>query len=233
MTRATTTLKDFIEDFCADKGISKKQLAEYAGITRATLYNMMKNDNSTTLINLAKLAQVMNVHPQYLVQLEWSKYHLSGMLPTPIEALVEPKTSFSTLEDSSHFISETIPDGSLMKIGEVFTKTWRLQNTGNTDWLDRWLVCQDPEVSAYDQPHLKKFSDNRCVTLTPEAKRVPILPTKIGEIVDVSVQFTAPTVPVNIVSYWKMTTADGEICFPESIGVSVNIRTVSCGSAHH
>jgi hypothetical protein len=39
-------------------------------------------------------------------------------------------------DDSSQFISDvTIPDNTVMKPGQTFTKTWRLQNSGSCDWI--------------------------------------------------------------------------------------------------
>ena len=36
--------------------------------------------------------------------------------------------------NSSKFVSETIPDGSVYQAGDTFTKSWTLRNAGDCDW---------------------------------------------------------------------------------------------------
>ncbi len=36
------------------------------------------------------------------------------------------------------FVSETIPDGTITNAGAVFTKTWRIKNTGTCPWNNTW-----------------------------------------------------------------------------------------------
>ncbi len=226
------TLKHYINKFCDDNDITIVELAERANISRSSIYNMTSDTKSTSLLNLAKIAHVMQVHPQYLVQLEWKKYEIAQILPDPLNPLVEPNTWFSSLQDNSHFVTETIADDSMMKVDEVFTKTWRIQNTGNVDWIDRWLVCQNHNTEIDKIADIKKFPNKQAFLLTPTVNKIPIPTTKVGEVVDLSVEFTAPSVPAIALSYWKMTTADGTICFPNSLGLWVRIHTVSGGSAY-
>lgn len=225
------TLKDYIQNYCTQRGISLSKLAKCANLPRSSLYNMMDQKNSTTLINLTKLAVAMQVHPQYLVKLEWQKYLLDGSIAQAVDPLPEPKLLFNNLADSSHFVSETIADGSLLATGETFVKTWRLQNTGNTAWVDRWLVCQNHDESIHQQASLQAFVNDRCFFITPKVDRVAVPNTQIGEIVDLSVELTAPNVPCRAFSYWKMTDDAGNLCFPDSIGVYAYVQVISAGGA--
>ena len=61
---------------------------------------------------------------------------------TPPSLTLEPsatsshptETQQSDCGDAAKFVSETIPDESLFSPGDVFTKTWRLQNAGTCIW---------------------------------------------------------------------------------------------------
>ncbi len=163
----------------------------------------------------------MQVHPQFLVQLEWEKQQLMGHLAQAIIPLDETPLEFAQREkDSSSFVSETIPDGSFVVTNEIFIKTWRLQNTGRTVWKNRFLVCQN-----YDE-------NNKQNQLIPHCHKIPIPTTHIGEVVDLSVTFTAPIIPAKVISYWKMTDKDGELCFPNSMGIYVEVQVISAKRAN-
>jgi hypothetical protein len=85
----------------------------------------------------------------------------------------------------------TIPDDTVMKPGELFTKTWRMQNTGTCDWAgDVVLVfLQGTQMAA--------------------SAEIPVLPTKAGVTVDISVKMTAPTEVGMHFGIWQLQDADG------------------------
>ncbi|WP_227430060.1 NBR1-Ig-like domain-containing protein [Psychrobacter sp. I-STPA6b] len=226
------SLEHFITEFCKKHQITKEQLAKTANISRSTLYRMMEKDKSPTLINLTKVAIAMQVHPQYLIKIEWEKYQLSGYDATPINPLTEPMRWFQQqAEDSSHFISETVPDGSLVCVNERFCKTWRIQNTGNTQWSGRKLQCQQNNDFLQQQASLQPFTKEYNFHITPLTNIIDIPDTKPGETVDLSVAFIAPSIPTTVFSYWKMVDETGQLCFPNSIGVYLQVQVVSAGSA--
>ncbi len=78
----------------------------------------------------------------------------------------------------------TIPDDTVMQPGQVFTKTWKLQNTGGVDWLDYSLqhVSGDEMQGA------------------PDA----VAPVKTNGLCDVSVVFTAPETDGTYQSWWAL-----------------------------
>ena len=58
--------------------------------------------------------------------------------PTLTLAPTDTKESLPTDEpkpcNDAFYVSETIPDGTEFTVGESFTKTWRLENTGTCTW---------------------------------------------------------------------------------------------------
>lgn len=219
----------YISQFCKKHKITKEKLAKEANISRSTLYRMLEEDSAPTLVNLTKLAIAMQVHPQYLVKLEWEKYKFSDYNAKPINSLVEPKRWFHEQQDNSHFISETVPDNSIVCVNERFSKTWRMQNTGDVTWKNRRLECQDAKNFLNNEPCLKPFSQLFNFHITPVNTSISIPTTKPGEIVDLTAEFIAPTVPASVFSYWRMVDKNGKFCFPDSIGVYLQVQVISAG----
>ncbi len=87
--------------------------------------------------------------------------------------------------DWAAFIKDvTIPDGTLLSPGEVFTKTWRLQNHGTCNWTP------DYDVVFYSGAQMSG------TTMQVPGYVAP------GQTVDVAVTFTAPSVPGHYIGYW-------------------------------
>src|SRR5512143_1407054 len=62
-------------------------------------------------------------------------------LPTPVPPTITPTSDPLTpsatpsCRESALFVEDvTYPDNTRLKAGEKFTKTWKLQNTGNCKW---------------------------------------------------------------------------------------------------
>lgn len=106
-----------------------------------------------------------------------------------------PTSTAVTYCDWVMFLKDvTIPDGTKMGPGEVFTKTWRLQNRGTCTWTsDYYLVFTggDPMGST-------------------TAVRLPgrVAP---GQTVDVSVTLTAPNSLGRQVGYWMLRNPSGSL----------------------
>jgi len=91
------------------------------------------------------------------------------------------------------FITDvTIPDDTVMKGGEKFTKTWRLKNIGSCAWNSEYSIV---------------FSNGDNLDGPTEQ----ILGTSVGisQTVDISVDLTAPSDPGNYVGYYKLRSNDG------------------------
>jgi uncharacterized protein YkwD len=80
--------------------------------------------------------------------------------------------------NKASFVADvTIPDNTVIKAGETFTKTWRISNTGTCIWASDYVLTH--------------YSENRMGA--PDA--VPLGLTYPGQTLDISVQLTAPTTP--------------------------------------
>jgi hypothetical protein len=95
---------------------------------------------------------------------------------------------------SASFVSETIPDGTIESPGAVFTKVWRIQNTGTCPWNKSWkLVYFSGDImggaTVYDFPQIA-------------------LP---GDTVDVPVVLTAPLTGGSYRGNWKIQSPWGQI----------------------
>lgn len=99
--------------------------------------------------------------------------------------------------DEAQFDADpTIPDGTVFKPGDAFKKTWRVRNTGNTEWKDYTLAFY-----AGDQ-------------MSAPAE-VPVPLTRLGELQQVSVSLIAPATPGAIKSTWMMQTAANQFFLQE------------------
>jgi hypothetical protein len=88
----------------------------------------------------------------------------------------------------------TIPDGTQLSAGEVFTKTWRLQNRGTCTWTPDYMLV---------------FSGGDPMGSTT-AVRLPgyVAP---GQTVDVSVTLTAPDSTGTYTGYWMLRNPSGAL----------------------
>ncbi|MBN1667578.1 MAG: hypothetical protein JW862_10835 [Anaerolineales bacterium] len=94
----------------------------------------------------------------------------------------------------AQFISDvTVPDGSLLTVGEDFTKTWRLKNIGTCTWsTDYELVLVDGE----------RFGAPYVVPLPEEVQP--------GETIDLSLELEAPQQTGEYQTDWQLRSPDGE-----------------------
>ncbi len=95
--------------------------------------------------------------------------------------------------DRVEFVADlTVPDGTIFRPGEKFTKSWRLINAGTSTW-----------TTAYS---LVYFSGEQMggAASTPLTTQVPA-----GQTVDLSVQLTAPSQEGKHTGYWMLRNAAG------------------------
>ena len=95
----------------------------------------------------------------------------------------------------SVFIGDiTIPDGTTEKPGTVFTKIWRMQNTGTCTWSGgfKFAFAYSSKMGGGD------------FTITQAKDFVPQGATK-----DFGIKLTAPSVPNTYTGCWKMQTNQG------------------------
>ena len=113
--------------------------------------------------------------------------------PVPATRTPLPTSTAVTYCDWVTFLKDVnIPDGTVMGPGEVFTKTWRLQNRGTCTWTSDYYLVFTGGTQMGD-------------TL---AVRLPgtVAP---GQTVDVSVPLTAPNSQGRQVGYWMLRNPNG------------------------
>ncbi len=115
---------------------------------------------------------------------------------------------------SAAFVSETIPDGTIVEPGGTFTKVWNIQNTGTCGWDAKWqLVFQGGDVmggaASYNFPQ----------------------PAQPGQTVEVPIVLTAPqqggtyTGKWMLKSPWGMTFGVGQSSVPLTVSIVVGSST--------
>ncbi|HLO34014.1 MAG TPA: NBR1-Ig-like domain-containing protein [Anaerolineales bacterium] len=114
---------------------------------------------------------------------------------TPVPPTRTPVPTAVSYCDWAMFIRDvTIPDGTILSPGEVFTKTWRLQNRGTCQWTPDYMLVYtggDPMGST-------------------TAVRLPgyVGP---GQTVDVSVTLTGPASAGSYTGYWMLRNPSGAL----------------------
>jgi hypothetical protein len=104
-----------------------------------------------------------------------------------------PLTSAQEGPDMGFVEDVTIPDDTVIDAGSAFTKTWKLENTGDVNWTDKYgLTFVDGEPMA-------------AITSTlPFTRAIPP-----EEVVELSVAMTAPQEDGTYTSWWRLTTPEG------------------------
>jgi hypothetical protein len=96
--------------------------------------------------------------------------------------------------NKAKFVTDvTIPDGSEFEPGEKITKTWRVQNVGDTTWTTEYTIV------------FKEGERLGAPVSIPMPKEV-----KPDEMIDLSIEFTVPSVEGEYRSDWMFKNADGE-----------------------
>jgi len=122
--------------------------------------------------------------------------------------VVIPTQPSGTSADDANFVSDvTIPDGSTLKAGEQFTKTWRFQNIGKTTWTTEYSI-------QYLEGNL--MGKDGALTFRIPKSVAP------GEYLDVSVPFTAPQTPGVYSSYWKLLSSSGYY-FGDVVSITIKV----------
>jgi len=106
---------------------------------------------------------------------------------TPLPLVTQAATSNAKCYPKATYISETVPDGTIVSPGATFTKTWTIQNSGTCPWDSTWklvFVSGDVMGAAYVFNIPQSVPPNQNIIL-------PIV-------------FTAPTAEGIYKGYWKL-----------------------------
>lgn len=122
-----------------------------------------------------------------------------GLANYVVDDVVDPEPfladSAPAFDEMDYVADVTIPDGTVMRAGQEFNKTWRVRNTGTTTWGTGHKI-----VFAKDDPMgaAQEFA-------LPRSSIVP------GDTADITVKLTAPTSTGTHRSTWQMRAPDGQM----------------------
>ena len=127
--------------------------------------------------------------------------------PSPTQSGVIPGTTC----DNATFISDvTIPDGTQLAPGTVFTKTWKIQNSGTCTWVSGYVVA---------------FSSGSVMDAeTPQSLAMDSVPPGVS--VDISIEMVAPESTGQQIGYWRMQNASG-VGFGDTFYVDISVIETS------
>jgi hypothetical protein len=112
---------------------------------------------------------------------------------TPAPGSATPTEGTPVCAYDAGFVADvTIPDDTELESNEVFTKTWRMRNTGDCAWEPGTLWAFD----SGDQMD------------GPESVKAPIL--EPGDTADISVGLVAPDEPGTYTGYWRLRRPNAE-----------------------
>ena len=110
--------------------------------------------------------------------------------PPPVDP---PGPPIIGVNPNGRFIKDvTIPDDSIIPAGAPFTKTWLVENNGDTAWDDGYrlvFVGGEPMTATHSHPIPRTEPDRR---------------------IEISVEMTAPTTPDTYFSDWRLQDGNGE-----------------------
>ena len=115
--------------------------------------------------------------------------------------------------DGATFISETIPDNTVIPAGQTFIKTWTLQNSGTTTWSSgaNGYTLNWQSGSQMGAPNYATLSS----AAAPGVQKT------------FSVTMTAPTAPGTYTGYWRMSSSSFALFGPTvSVKIVVNAPLV-------
>ena len=137
----------------------------------------------------------------------WRARNPEGMLfgdtlYAEIRVPVSSTSGSTSIDDAQLEHHVTAPDGSEARAGVSFRKTWAIRNTGSTTWTSGYeLLFVGGEAMG-------------------ETRRVAVGRVAPQEVVEVSVDLTAPAAPGRAVGRWRMHNGRGE-AFGSTIFVAV------------
>jgi transcriptional regulator with XRE-family HTH domain len=204
----------YIRTRAKELGLSITKLAQQTGISRQSLYDLFSGTTEQAkLSTVVSLSNTLQVHP----------VHLFRYLIDQVES---PRYGEKDAADAIELVRDvTIPANTEVKVGKKFTKTWEIKNAGEKNWTGRQLVCMDQPIDpAYVPPRSKNLIT--CRGLLPVSREVNVKDTKAGKTVTISVEFTAPTYPCTVLSYWQLTDEAGNVANLTTEGLSCYVRVV-------
>jgi hypothetical protein len=119
------------------------------------------------------------------------------------DSTAEP-TAITGVLDATFVRDLSIPDGTVMKPGQGFTKAWEVRNTGEVAWPE------NTELRRVEGPALGPLES---ITINPRAA---------GESGEIAIDLVAPDGPGTYRTYWQLCVADA--CFGKRLFVEIRVQ---------
>lgn len=148
---------------------------------------------------------------------------MANLLPEPEPVVKDlPLSVESPKPLCAAFIVDEIPDGTVLPVGQDFTQTWYMKNSGSTNWPAGVTL----KFVGGDYMFLKSEEDKLNVTIT-QSEVAP------EETVGFSVGLSATWPPnKSYISYWRLTAPDGTR-FGDNIWCIINVADAQKKSNSH
>jgi hypothetical protein len=123
-----------------------------------------------------------------------------------------------TNETATVWVGETIPDGTIMQPGQVFTKTWTIGNAGPGVWTtdyDLFLIAAKPATERLGAPE--------SIPLEHEVK--------VGETITFSLKLTAPNPAGLYTVVYRLRNGGGEGVIGSDMWVTIRVGNAAAAAA--
>ena len=226
--RTRDTLRALITRRSRELGKPMTTLAKEAGISRTYLYGLAGGASQDPSVRtLIKLAKALQVSPLLLFR------YFADLAGAPTDAnsmaITNRATGLRDTSDIAVFNADvTTPDQTVVLPGEIFQKTWELQNLGTRPWRGRKLVRVDGEYiiarrTATGAP-LEVVMDTHLRSLSSE---IPIAETLPGQPVHITVEFAAPKETCTVTSIWRIEDEHGQPCYSPAFILHVIVNVMA------
>lgn len=104
----------------------------------------------------------------------------------------------------AELVDETIPDGTVLGMGEGFIKIWNIRNAGVCEWTEdfRWVLTDGRDFRGPTNFRLGKS----------------VMP---GEILQIALELSTPSAPDNYEAIYKIETEDGALVTPNGFWIRI------------
>ena len=118
----------------------------------------------------------------------------AGMSPSPVAVATPVETGATqACNNAAQLVTDvTVPDNTILRPGQAFTKTWRLRNTGGCTWTPNYTLMRDSGDAMGG----------------PVSVKLPWAVVR-NSTVDISVSLAAPSTPGTYKGYWQLADAGG------------------------
>jgi transcriptional regulator with XRE-family HTH domain len=211
---------DFVRARCTQLGMTLSELAERAQLTRMHLHRLVNGRvHDPGIRTLHALADAMRLPPVSVYRLFMAD---ARYVSTELK-----HASRTHPGDVVMFAGDiTVPDYSVVMPGEQFTKTWAIQNVGQTPWPERLLVRQDQELLVARRSPMGTLVPVMETHLGSLGRHLVVPATPPSQVIELSMTFVAPRENCTVASIWRIEDGHGQPVYPDSFFLQVMVTVL-------